>query len=218
MPLRDVPTAFVLRDRSTSDGAAVVASVIRVPAVPLPEPPLATERLLLRTWRAEDATALFEAFHDAEVLRFSWSSDADYTHADAVRYLQDREPARQRGEEVQWALVDPDGHLLGGASLYQLDAEQGSASVGYWLAAAARGRELATTAVRLIADYVFTRLSVERLELTCGPDNIGSQGVAQRAGFLREGLLRSHMPFKGARRDTLLFSLLPKDLHQARHG
>ncbi len=174
---------------------------------------------MLRTWCAEDAAALFEAFHDAEVRRFSWSSSTDYTRADAARYLQDREPARQRGEEIQFALVDPDdGRLLGGASLYQLNAEQGSASVGYWLAAAARGQGLATTAVRLIADYAFARLGVERLELTCGPDNIASQSVAQRAGFLREGLLRSHMPFKGGRRDTLLFSLLPGDLRQARHG
>lgn len=113
---------------------------------------MATERLLLRTWRAEEAAALYEAFHDFEVLRFSWSSSTDYTLADAVRYLQNQEEARQRGEEVQWALVDPnDGRLLGGASLYQLDTAQGSASVGYWLAAAARGQGLATTAVRLIA-------------------------------------------------------------------
>lgn len=58
--------------------------------------------------------------------------------------------------------------------------------------------------------------TVERLEVTCGPDNIASQRVARRAGFRAEGLLRSHTPFKGARRDTLLLSLLPSDLHQAR--
>ena len=167
----------------------------------------------MRAWRPEDATGLFEAFRDAEVLRFSWSSSADYTLADAVQYLQEREPARERGEEVQWALVDPgDGRLLGGASFYQFDPERASASVGYWLAAAARGRGLATIAVRLITYYAFNDLGVQRLELTCGPDNTASQRVAERAGFSREGLLRSHMAFKGGRRDTLLFSLLPTDL------
>lgn len=51
-----------------------------------------------------------------------------------------------------------------------------------------------------------------RLEITCGPNNIGSQGAARRCGFSHEGLLRSHQTFKGARRDTVMFSLLPGEL------
>jgi hypothetical protein len=51
-----------------------------------------------------------------------------------------------------------------------------------------------------------------RLELTCGPDNEASQRVAERCGFVREGLLRSHIPFKAARRDTVIYSLLPGEL------
>jgi RimJ/RimL family protein N-acetyltransferase len=51
-----------------------------------------------------------------------------------------------------------------------------------------------------------------RLELTCSPDNVGSQRVAERAGFVREGVLRSHLPYKGARRDSVMFSLLPDEL------
>jgi RimJ/RimL family protein N-acetyltransferase len=46
----------------------------------------------------------------------------------------------------------------------------------------------------------------------CGPDNAASQRVAERCGFIREGVLRSHLPFKGGRRDTVLFSLLPAEL------
>lgn len=53
---------------------------------------------------------------------------------------------------------------------------------------------------------------VARLELTCGPDNEASQRVAERCGFTREGVLRSHIPFKGGRRDTVVFSLLPGEL------
>jgi RimJ/RimL family protein N-acetyltransferase len=48
--------------------------------------------------------------------------------------------------------------------------------------------------------------------LTCAPDNDASQRVAERCGFTREGVLRSHTPFKGGRRDTVLFSLLPGEL------
>ena len=50
------------------------------------------------------------------------------------------------------------------------------------------------------------------LELTCGPDNLASQRVAERCGFTREGVLRSQLPFKGGRRDSVVFSLLPGEL------
>jgi RimJ/RimL family protein N-acetyltransferase len=66
--------------------------------------------------------------------------------------------------------------------------------------------------VRLIARWAFDALGIARLELTCGPDNEVSQRVALRCGFVREGVMRSHLPFKGGRRDTVLFSLLPGEL------
>ncbi len=67
-------------------------------------------------------------------------------------------------------------------------------------------------AVRLLARWAFAELGLARLELTCGPDNEASQHVAERCGFSREGLLRSHVPFKGARRDSVIYSLLPGEL------
>jgi len=102
--------------------------------------------------------------------------------------------------------------VLGGGSLYDVDLAQGRAAVGYWLAPEARGRGVATRAVRLVAGWTFAELGLARLELTCGPENVASQRVAERCGFVREGVLRSHIRFKGGRRDTVVFSLLPGEL------
>lgn len=63
-----------------------------------------------------------------------------------------------------------------------------------------------------------TELGLARIELTCGPDNESSQRVAARCGFVREGVMRSHVPFKGGRRDTVLFSLLPGELRYNSFG
>jgi RimJ/RimL family protein N-acetyltransferase len=94
---------------------------------------------------------------------------------------------------------------LGGASLYDHEPAQARARVGYWLVAAGRGRGIATHAVGLLADWAFAERRLARLEITCSPDNLASQRVAERCGFVREGLLRSHMRFKGGRRDTVVF-------------
>jgi GNAT acetyltransferase-like protein len=61
----------------------------------------------------------------------------------------------------------------------------------------------------ILARWAFDDLGLAQLQITCGPDNLASQRVAERAGFVREGVLRSHLPFKGGRRDTVVFSRLP---------
>lgn len=174
---------------------------------------LADEVVLLRPWIETDVPTKLMAFSELTVQRFSWPRSAPYTEVDARRYFIDQEQARLRGEELNFAFVRPDDHdvVLGGGSLYGIDLEQGRAAVGYWLALEARGRGVATRAVQLLARWAFDELGIARVELTCGPDNEASQRVALRCGFVREGTLRSHMPFKGDRRDTVMFSLLPGD-------
>lgn len=54
---------------------------------------------------------------------------------------------------------------------------------------------------------------MQRLELMTDPDNRASQRVAEKAGFQREGVLRSHLLHRdGRRRDSVMFSLLPGEL------
>lgn len=65
-------------------------------------------------------------------------------------------------------------------------------------------------AVRLLAGWAFDVLRLDLLEVMIHPDNVGSQRVAERCGFKREGLLRSHMlkQNSGERRDSLAYGLL----------
>jgi RimJ/RimL family protein N-acetyltransferase len=176
-----------------------------VPEIPWPSPPLADPVVALRPWRETDIPAQLEAFADPVFDHFSdW---APRTEADARRNIAEMEAARRRGEQLQLALVEPhdDDVLLGGGSLNEVS--HGRAAVGYWLTPDARGRGIATHAVRLLARWAVDELGLARLEITCGPDNQASQRVAERCGFTREGVLRAHLPFKGGLRDTVVFSL-----------
>jgi RimJ/RimL family protein N-acetyltransferase len=180
--------------------------------LPFPTPPLGDCDVALRPWREADIAALLEAFRDPVLERFSdWGARNRGRRRPLPRRLRSGSAA---GEQLELALVLPHepAVLAGGASLNSLSLSEGRAAVGYWLAPGARGRGIATRAVRLLARWAFGTLGLARLELTCGPDNEASQRVALRCGFTREGLLRSHVPFKGARRDTVVFGLLPGEL------
>jgi RimJ/RimL family protein N-acetyltransferase len=69
------------------------------------------------------------------------------------------------------------------ADVPALVGQERAADVGYWLAAPARGRGLATRAVELLAGWAFGDLDLERLELRTNPQNHASRAVAARAGF-----------------------------------
>jgi RimJ/RimL family protein N-acetyltransferase len=166
----------------------------------------------LRPWRESDVGSQLEAFSDPWFQRFSdW---APRTEIEVRRHRLEGERARRRGEKLSFALVEPseDGCVLGGASLHEVESDQGRAAVGYWLTPEARGRGVATHAVRLLARWAFEDLGIVRLVAMCAADNHASQRVAERCGFSREGVLRSHMPFKGERRDMVVFGLLPGEL------
>ena len=178
-----------------------------------PVPPLAGDAVMLRPWGDADVPGIVAAFSDPVMQRFSWRTTA-YTETDARDYFAEQEHARLRGEGLSFALVEPRDQdvVLGNVALQEVRLDQGCAAVGYWLAPRARGRGLATDAVRLLARWAFGELGLARLELTCSPDNEASQHVAARCGFSREGVLRSYVPFKGARRDSVIYSLLPGEL------
>jgi RimJ/RimL family protein N-acetyltransferase len=70
---------------------------------------------------------------------------------------------------------------------------------------------VATQALRLLTEWGFSELDALRLELLIGVDNEASKRVAERCGYVREGVLRS-VHFKlDIREDTEIWSRLPSD-------
>jgi RimJ/RimL family protein N-acetyltransferase len=81
---------------------------------------------------------------------------------------------------------------------------------GYWLAAGARGRGLATRAVTLMTGLLF-EIGAARVFLSIQSENAASAAVARRAGFTYEGTLRAHGVWQGQRQDVDVFAALPDE-------
>jgi RimJ/RimL family protein N-acetyltransferase len=162
--------------------------------------------LILRPPSDGDVSAVTAACQDREMARFIPGFPSPYSEDDARGWVASR---NQDGTSKTFVIVDAETGALYGAIEVRL-GEIGS--IGYWVAAEARGRGVATSALILLSRWAVTEGGVERLELTTHPDNVASQRVAEKAGFTREGILRSHMHFSEGRRDSVMFSLLPEDL------
>ena len=156
-------------------------------------PRLTDGRLLLRPFEPEDAPAVRAACDDPDVAHWIHRLPAPYTLADAEWFIADARDRLLRNERARLAVTDAaSGELLGSVSL-DLFADREAAEVGYWVKRKARRRGVALSAARLIGDWAFGELAIERLELLTYPGNDISQALASRLGFTREGLLHGFL-------------------------
>jgi RimJ/RimL family protein N-acetyltransferase len=127
-------------------------------------------------------------------------------------WLERYEQAHEDGTRAGFAIVDEaSAAFLGLAALVLLDREGRQAEAGYIVAPAARGRGIAARALRLLTEWALTELALERVELRIGTDNVPSLRVAERCGFVREGVLRSVHFKEGMRADLAVYSRLAGD-------
>jgi RimJ/RimL family protein N-acetyltransferase len=152
-------------------------------------PTLRDGDLVLRPKHAEDVDAITAACQDPEIPRWTLVP-SPYTRADAEAFLARSAEEEAAGQSANLLAVDVrDGTLLGSASVMGLDREPGYGEIGYWVAAEARGRGVATRAVRLLSDWAVRELGLTRLEILAHKDNAPSRRVAEKAGFHDTGEL-----------------------------
>jgi len=81
-------------------------------------------------------------------------------------------------------------------------------SLAIGLVPAAQGRGIGTQAQRLLAEYLFDHTRVERLQAWTDCANLAEQRALEKAGFVREGVLRSAQWRGGQWHDQVIFSML----------
>ena len=183
--------------------------------MPLAVPELGDDVVRLRPPAMRDVDAITDACQDPDIPRFT-RVPSPYTRADAEAFVGRVPGGWDAGTEAVFAIADPvDDSLLGSIGLLRLGDDRTVAEIGYWVTKAARRRGVATRAVRLVSGWAVRDLRVRRLELMTRLDNVASQRVAEAAGFVREGVLRSYLTHSTGLLDVVMFSLLPADLSGA---
>lgn len=180
---------------------------------------LSDDVVVLRPWIPADASFMTTASRDPAIQRYNGPPPESL--ADATSVI--------RGMEQSWrsfaAHGDPTGvafAIVDAASaepvgMCGLDdwSRTDVAQFGYWLAADARGRGLATRAVTLMTSWLI-ELGAARVFLTIQSENAPSAAVARRAGFTYEGTLRADGVWQGRRQGVDVFAVRPDDWAERR--
>jgi RimJ/RimL family protein N-acetyltransferase len=127
-------------------------------------------------------------------------------------WLAAYEAGAKDGTRDGFAIEDAQtGAFLGMAGLVAIEREENQAEIGYVVAREARGRGIATRALKLVTDHGLGKLALDRVQLLIDAENEPSLRVAERCGYVREGVARSLYVKPGRRADMVVYSRLPGD-------
>lgn len=152
-----------------------------------------SERLVIRAPRMEDASdALHAIQRSLEGLRkwMPWAQPEPelYMTEENLRKAIANFITRQ---DLRFHIYHKEtGEFVGSSGLHRIDWSIPKFEIGYWLSKDYQGNGYMTEAVQRIEQFAFEELGARRVEIRCDEANIKSRRVAERAGFVLEGVLK----------------------------
>jgi [ribosomal protein S5]-alanine N-acetyltransferase len=166
-------------------------------------------RCTVRPWQMSDAEALVRHADNINVARqLRDRFPHPYTRANASIFLK----AATSAAEPSNLAIDVNGEAVGAIGYVPgIDVERYSAEIGYWLGESYWGRGIVTEALLLVTEHVFSAGNLLRLFALPFAENVASTRVLEKAGFVREAVLRSSSVKYGQPRDQALYARVNAD-------
>jgi len=176
-----------------------------------------TERLVMRPPQAGDGPALLAAIDESlpELRRFlaslPWVA-AEQTLESAEIYCRNGQANFLARKDLPFLLFEKStGQLVGATGLHRIVWATPKVEVGYWCRTTRSGRGFVSEAVTALSDFAFGHLHAVRVELITDEENTGSRRLAERCGFVLEGVLRRERRAPdGTLRNTCIYARLPE--------
>ena len=114
----------------------------------------------------------------------------------------------------KWFFIEKkDGKRIGYVAHYLAKRQH---EIGYGVIPSERGKGYATEAVKILVDYLFLNKDIVRIQADASSDNLASQRVLEKVGFVCEGVLRKVAFEHGAWRNATQFSILREEWKKPR--
>ncbi|MBT2289697.1 GNAT family N-acetyltransferase [Paenibacillus albidus] len=169
-----------------------------------------SKRLLIRAPLWGDGAAVNQAVTESiEELRpwMPWAKSLPTLEESEVNIRRSRLQFLERTDLRLLLFHKETGELVGGSGLHRFDWHARTFEIGYWVRTSYSRQGYITEAVEAITQYAIHELAANRVEIRCDARNLQSAAVAERSGFLLEGILRNDTRgIDGSLRDTRVYS------------
>lgn len=179
-------------------------------ALRAPDPMLADDEIRLAPLTPAHEPAVATLVQDEDVRMYT-RVPTEPGEGFAATWLRNYEEGWRDGSRAGFAIETHDGRFLGLGLFVRLEREARQGEIGYVVGPTARGMGVASRTLRLLTDWGFSQLGLERIELWIDTTNPASERVAERVGYVREGVLRSYWFKEDLRRDFGVWSRLRTD-------
>lgn len=153
-----------------------------------------TARLVLRATRAGGGEAIAHAVEESRAELEQWMPWAKSTRSadDTERHCRDMEAKWNAREVLDFCFYRRgDGLFVGKGGLHTIDWRIPKMEIGYWIRTSCAGNGYASEATRGLVAIAFA-LGCARIEINSDARNVPSRRVAEKSGFVLEGIRRNH--------------------------
>lgn len=164
--------------------------MLRLP-LPLPQPTLRTNRLILRPLTLADSADVQRLAGEREVASTTRLIPHPYPDGLAESWISTLDGKYASGELVTFAICSPEDQLMGSIRL-SLSVVDQHAEMGYWIGTAFWNNGYCTEAAACMLEYGFESLKLSRIYANYMARNPASGRVLAKLGMSQEGVLRKH--------------------------
>lgn len=180
---------------------------------------LTSDRLVLRRFTRRDVDDVTEAVMASlpELEEYLPWAHRGYGRDDAASYVRDSIQSWKERRAFDFSIrfrSDPGTHL-GNISIWHVSRLGRTGEIGYWIRSDRTTVGIATEATEALIRAGFAHLGMHKIVLRIAVGNRASERIAEKLGFVREGVLREELLIRGTWTDHTLYSLLE---HEFAHG
>lgn len=168
--------------------------------------------MLLRTYKPEDAAALFAVIDTNRSHLRPWLPWVDSTLREEHSLLFIEHALSQLHHQEGLAMgIFYNSELIGGIGMHQWDHKLRKAQVGYWISTRYQGRGIMVRCLQAFLDYLFENLSLNKVEIQFIAANHRSASLAAKLGASVEGVLRESCLVSGRLEDLIVTGILCRE-------
>jgi ribosomal-protein-alanine N-acetyltransferase len=170
---------------------------------------LESERLILTAPTLDDAPVIRRIVDHPEIASMTLSIRHPYPDDGAAKWINNL----INSENINYLFLmrrREDNEIIGAIGLY-LHPRFKRAFVGYWLGLDYWGKGYASEACRVMIDFGFEHLGLERIEGEYFPENAASRRVMEKAGMQFEGIMRHYLQKDGVNKDNGICAIIRQD-------